>query len=188
MFSEDDLLDIYNSLPPDKQLQSGSSTGLPLLIRTINGRGFITERSLHREFLRLATEHSSRLSLLNASSKLSVDIHVVIQLVKANSAVVLLNQSQQQIVLQQERDTIVKALEESLEKGVVSRSKFLQEHDLHRESLDSLLRTSNIKESLADGTEDSLLSKAFLTTLSGAVEEKLIHALDEHEYVSQPCS
>lgn len=178
MFSEDDIIEIHNFLPPDKRIGSrGLHDGLPLLTRTISGNGFVTDTSLHREFERIVEGAISRIPITSASSSLDVSVDVVLQLVRANPSLALLSRCRHNIVPKSERIAIVNDLSELLTEGIVVNSDFNESHDIDQDSLRSLLRVSDIERSLVHDTKDYLLSQAYSALLSTAIGEKLVEGV-----------
>lgn len=178
MFSQDDIIEIHGFLPPAKQSPSGLNHDLPLLIKTVSGQGFVTGSSLRREFEHMVTRGSTRISVASASSRLGVDVHVVLRLVRADSTLALLSRDQQNIIPKQERDAIVESLKESLDQAVVVKIEFTELFDIDLEYIQSLLHVSSIKDSLAYDMEDYLLSKTYWTKLSNTMSERLVAGKD----------
>ncbi|KAJ4357354.1 uncharacterized protein N0V89_001929 [Didymosphaeria variabile] len=183
MFSTEDILEMYNLFPPINRSLSEKSEELPLLIQTNSGYGFVTARSLHQEFERLVDMGAARISVSSASNDLKVDFKVVLQLVKGNPVLALLSQDGNSIVARQERDAIVKDMVEALAKELVHKAKFTQSHDLHQESLGSVLRISSIKEILAEDTDDYLLSKTYSIALVDEIDQRLKSGLANTETI-----
>ena len=182
MFSEDDIIEIYDFLPPVKRLGSGElSDRLPLLTKTIHGKSFVTDTSLLREFERIVDGAVSRVSINSASNSLDVSVDIVLQLVRTNPSLALLSRGQHNIIPPRERSAIIKDLSDLLIKGVVSNSNFAESHDIDQESLQSLLRVSAIKDSLVHNTKDYLLSQTYSTLLSNAIGVKLVDGVHSLE-------
>ncbi|KAL1612104.1 hypothetical protein SLS60_000327 [Paraconiothyrium brasiliense] len=183
MFSQEDILEMYRLFPPIKQPLSERSEEFPMLVQTNSGHSFVTARSLHQEFERLVDTGADRVPVLSASSDLRVEPKVVLQLVKGNPTLALLSQDSNSIVARQERDAIVKDLEEMLAKRLVHKARFIQSRDLNGESLESVLRIPSIKEILADVTEDHLLSKIYLSALADEIDQRLKAGLGNTETI-----
>ncbi|KAF9734965.1 hypothetical protein PMIN03_011778 [Paraphaeosphaeria minitans] len=183
MFSQDDILDIYDSLPPEKISQSEKSELLPLLVRTISGHSFITAHGLRQDFERIVTTGATRTPVESASSELDVELDVVLQLIRGNPALALLSQDGSTIIPRAERDAIKKDLEDMLCKKLVFKADFIRSRDIHQECLASFLRIPSIKENLADDTEEHLLGKVYSRVLSEEMSRKLVRALDRNETV-----
>ncbi|KAK7188641.1 hypothetical protein DPSP01_005603 [Paraphaeosphaeria sporulosa] len=183
MFSRDDILEIYDSLPPEKDPQSQNDEDLALLIRTVSGHSFITAHDLRQDFERIVITKATRTAVKSASSDLDVEVDVVLQLIQGNPALALLSQDGSTIISSAERDTIVKNLEDMLNKKLVSKADFIQSHDVHEECLASLLRIPSIRENLADEGEDHLLGKVYSRIISEEMNRKLIRALEKNETV-----
>ncbi|KAF1964718.1 hypothetical protein BU23DRAFT_561689 [Bimuria novae-zelandiae CBS 107.79] len=177
MFSGHDLVEIHEFLPPT------THDGFPLLIRTASGQSFVTERSLRRSFEHLVTTEPARISILIASNRLGVDTDVVLQLVQANATLALLSQDRSSIIPKQERDALVKDLEESLAKGFVAKYEVARSHDLHKDSLDDLLQVANIREGLAENTVDYVLGEAYEKELFKAIRQKLVDGMNDIETI-----
>ncbi|KAF2440258.1 hypothetical protein P171DRAFT_524346 [Karstenula rhodostoma CBS 690.94] len=183
MFSRDDILEIYGALPPKKTPQSEKSEGLPLLIRTISGHSFITAHGLRQDFERIVTTGAARIPVKSASSALDAEFDVVLQLTRENPTLALLSQDGSSIIPREERDAIVKDVEDMLAKELVFKADFTQSRDIHQECLGSILRIPSIKESLADDTKDYLLGKAYSTALTDDMDKKLMSGLENNETI-----
>jgi hypothetical protein len=183
MFTQDDILEIHRLFPPEERPRPENNDDLPLLTKTISGSNFITAHSLRKEFERVVTA-ATRVFVPAASSDLNVEVEVVIQLVRGNSALALLSQDGNSIIPRVERDAIVKELEDLLPIELISKADFTKRHDLHPECLGDLLRVPDIKDNLADDTEDYLLSKVYSTVLSDEINKRLREGLDKNEYVT----
>lgn len=181
MFSRDDILDIYRSLPPENTPQSEKSEELPLLIRNLSGNSFITAHGLRQDFERIVTTEAARIPVKSASSDLDVGVDVVLQLIRGNPTLALLSQDGSSIIPKEERDAIVMDLEDMMAKELIFKAKFTQSRDIHQECLASVLRIPSVKGSIADDTEDYLMSKAYSTALSDEMSKKLIEALEKNE-------
>jgi hypothetical protein len=184
MFAQDDISEIHRLFPPEKLPRSGNNESLPLLVKTLSGSNFITAHSLYKESERVVTA-AARVSIPAASRDLDVEIDVLLQLVRENPALALLSQDGNSIIPRVERDAIVKELEDMLPVELVSKADFTQTHDLHPDCLGDLLRIPRIKESLADDTDDYLLSNIYSTVLSDEMDKRLREGLDKNEYMAK---
>lgn len=174
MFSQDDIIEIYGFLPPEKQIQSGIYDELPLLIKTISGQGFVTGSSLRQGFEHIVTRELTRIPVSSASKQLGVDAKTISQLVRADPTLALLSRDQRSIIAKQERDVIVENLKKSLQQGVVIKNQFTEQYDVEVEDIPNILQVSGIKDSVAYDTDDYLLSKTYWAAVSEVTSGKLV--------------
>lgn len=124
------------------------------------------------------TEEPNRISIASASSRLGVEFDVVLQLVRENCLLALLDQDHGNIISRQERDAIVAELSSSLAKEPVNKSQFSGLYGIDRENLGSLI-LSTVKEDLEYDKEDVLIGTAYAKASSTVLREKLLKGLDE---------
>lgn len=184
MFSQEDVLDIYQWLPPAIEPQSKHIAELPLLINTNSGHYFVTAHSLDQNFKNLVTGKVTRIPVSDACSELNVGLDVVSQLIRANPGFALTSRDGNSIVPKQERDAIVRDLEQLLSKELVVKDEFLNARDIQQESLEHILSVSSIKQSLEDVSGDYLLSNMFSRALSKELCQKLKEGLNNNESVA----
>ncbi|KAJ4286766.1 hypothetical protein N0V90_013018 [Kalmusia sp. IMI 367209] len=173
MFSDEDVLEIYRLSPPREEFRTEKSKFLPLLIETVSGRGFITERKLNQDFTHVVTTGTARLALPTMSSDLDVDVNILLQLVRSNYDLALLSNDENSIVPQQEREAIIKSLQELLATQIVTKTEFAHLHSIHPSSVESLVRIPYIQQSLEEEVDDYLLSKSYSRALSSSISQKL---------------
>lgn len=169
MFSDEDILEICGSGVYTESSRSKNAQGLPVLIRTSRGDGFVTERRLTQEFTREVAGESTRKPFSKLCETLCIEPEALSQLVRIHPDLALVSYDELHVVPQQGRDAVLDELEKSLAQHLVLKNEFATQHDIHLESLQSLVRTSYIHTRLEDQTDEHLLSKVYSTTLSDNV-------------------
>jgi hypothetical protein len=114
--------------------------------------------------------------LSNLARTLDVDVDTVLRLVKAHSALVILNEDSRSVITKSERDSIQKTLTEGILTSVISKTTFLRQHNVSVESVDMLL--ADLKDEIID-VDGHLSSKTYDTSLADNLSKKLGESVDE---------
>lgn len=197
MFSNQDIRDIFQSLPPRK---FSDTKNLPHVLLSLSGHGFVTARHISDEFdLRMtkgeavltvtyyvltSQSDSQRISVLSLSRTLDIDQDTVLHLVQASPTLALLNGDKSTVITKDERDSLERDLLELADERFVSKPTFSLEHDVSMESIDAFTHllddTTKLKEGLLE-TDGHIFSSSYEQRVLNAIRDYLDQSFKEAE-------
>ncbi|KAF1947157.1 hypothetical protein EJ02DRAFT_449747 [Clathrospora elynae] len=165
MFTDDDVNTIFQLFPPHK-----SSEFLPSLILSSGGHGFVTLQFVQAQFRDRVTKETQRLFVSALAGELDIDHNLVLQLVRTHPRLALLSADSSSIVAVDERDALQAHLTSLLSEGLVLKSDFVAQNDLHIDSLNTLLGNEDAQ---LLSFEDYVCSKAYESKIVGVLSDLL---------------
>jgi hypothetical protein len=187
MFTEHDVKTIFSLFPP---LQS--SDFLPSLIQSDGRHGFVTLQFVQAQFRSRVTKgpcyqhlittfadlplDTQRIAVSALASELDVHQTLVLQLVRNHPKLALLSADSTDVIAADERDALQEKLARLLEDGLVLKSDFVTQNDLHTDSLDVLLADQKHPILILD---DYAYSKPYESSISETISNLLQQSLKD---------
>ncbi|KAF1958633.1 hypothetical protein CC80DRAFT_408587 [Byssothecium circinans] len=184
MFSEQDLRNMFEQLPPQTPEKVEVPQILPPLILSSRGEGFVTGQSVSRSFENLVQNEPERLPLSAVSNRLDIDQDTSLQLLRASPHLALLSENENTVITTSERNAIAEKFRESLKSRVVSKASFSNETNVSRASIDALAHSKDDSAGIGEQVrelDDHLFTASYEQEVTEKLKEKLNLALQEAE-------